>query len=187
MENNQEIYNNQINEVEKIAIDNYHRDVTDLYSSRRVFLCLSDWLNAIGNSIAIVATVLAFSAGFFNNTYLSFASGCSGAISVGLLRYSDYSKDMFKQKSQRIVALVNTNTKDDDSNDGHIPINQINSQISMTGASGFNNVIRPSIKQTQRTLQKSDDVEQKINSLQHVAVNNEIALVATPLYETGKN
>lgn len=107
--------------IRQMIYQSYERDVKNSISSRRIFLNVNESTDAISHAISCVATILAFSAGFFDSPLLSYGSGVSGAISLALLRYSVYAKSVAKEKTQSLNRILTGNSDEADSNEMFIP------------------------------------------------------------------
>lgn len=108
--------------IRQMIYQSYETDIRNSITSRRIFLCIKESSDALAHAISCVATIFAFSAGFFNYPLLSFASGVSGAISLALLRYSVYAKDIAKEKTLTLNNVMNGN--DGNSSNDMIPIQE---------------------------------------------------------------
>src|SRR5271154_2987514 len=68
----------------------YYNDIQNNIQDRKFWKKTGDIMDAIAKAIAGIGTVLAFAAGFFQYTLLSFLSGCFGTTALVLLHLSAY-------------------------------------------------------------------------------------------------
>lgn len=103
--------------IRQMIYQSHEKDIRNNIMSRRIFLNIKESTDALAHVISCFGTILAFSAGFFNYPFLSFASGVSGAISLALLRYSVYAKDVAKEKTLMLNRILTGNSDENSSND----------------------------------------------------------------------
>ena len=68
---------------------------------------------SISQIITLGATVVAFSAGYYDNKTMSFIAGCLGSVSLSLLKASAYANKESKEKNEQLnTLLTNYNFKE---------------------------------------------------------------------------
>ena len=55
---------------------------------------------------SLISTVLSFSAGAFNITTLAFVAGCSGSVSLALMRATSYALRESKEREEQLNILL---------------------------------------------------------------------------------
>jgi len=84
----------------------YFNDVEKNIHSREKWKSISDISQTISKVLAGMATVLAFAAGFFNITMLSFIAGCLGTLSLVTQQFSQYALNESKDRTLRINRIL---------------------------------------------------------------------------------
>tara|TARA_B110000211_G_scaffold234912_1_gene307332 strand:- start:2309 stop:2899 length:591 start_codon:yes stop_codon:yes gene_type:complete len=82
------------------------RDIRDTIKWRFIFRKSGDICELLALCSSLISTVLAFSSGVFNNTTLSFVAGCTGSISLALMRASSYSMKESKERNEQLNMLL---------------------------------------------------------------------------------
>jgi hypothetical protein len=100
MDNDQTLKDKILHELETY----YYDDIVHNMNSRRNYKLTSDVMEVMGHVALIFSIIISFSAGYFKYEWLSFLSGCTGVVSVGLFRFSTYT---LKESKERTL-IVNT-------------------------------------------------------------------------------
>lgn len=100
MEADQSLKDKILNKLEEY----YYEDITHNMNSRKNYKLTSDIMEVLGHIALILSIILSFSSGYFKYEWLSYISGCTGVISVGLFRFSSYT---LKESKERTL-IVNT-------------------------------------------------------------------------------
>lgn len=103
-----EIENKQfINKVKKELIETtYYRDLKYNIRSKSRWKFVGDFTETLAHILIGIATILAFSAGFFKNEYLSFASGCVSTASLVFIQFSSYSVRESKERTAQVNTIL---------------------------------------------------------------------------------
>lgn len=96
--------------VEKIQTElvdtSYYNDIKYNIHSKSRWKLTADITGACSHICVCISIVLAFAAGFFNYTVLSFISGCFGTTSLALLRFSAYALIESKERTEQVNLLL---------------------------------------------------------------------------------
>lgn len=84
----------------------YYNDTEKNIRAREKWKSISDISQTISKILAGLSTVLAFAAGFFNITILSFIAGCLGTLSLVTQQFSQYSLNESKDRTLRINRIL---------------------------------------------------------------------------------
>lgn len=84
----------------------YYNDTEKNIRAREKWKSISDISQTISKILAGISTVLAFAAGFFNITILSFIAGCLGTLSLVTQQFSQYSLNESKDRTLRINRIL---------------------------------------------------------------------------------
>lgn len=82
------------------------RDIRDTIKWRFICRKSGNICELLALCTSLISTVLAFSAGVFNNTTLSFVAGCTGSVSLALMRASSYSMKESKERNEQLNMLL---------------------------------------------------------------------------------
>jgi hypothetical protein len=82
------------------------RDVNDLIYWKFRFRKLGDFCESISQLTTLSATVVAFYAGYDDNSFLSFIAGSLGSVSLALLKASSYSHDEARERTKQLNILL---------------------------------------------------------------------------------
>lgn len=85
---------------------NYYNDVKYNIDGKSKWKIIADVTEALANVLIAVSTVLAFAAGVFDYTLLSFLAGCAGTLAFSLLRFSSYSMMESKERTYQVNLLL---------------------------------------------------------------------------------
>lgn len=89
-----------------IVVPEYKDEIKDIIIWRRKWRKIANWAEASAQILLGMGTILAYSAGFFNTKYLSFASGCCSTLCVILLRYSKYANGESNERNKILNDLL---------------------------------------------------------------------------------
>lgn len=88
-----------------IVVPNYIAEVDDIIKSRHKWRKAASIIEALGQLLLGAASVLAFSAGFFNNTYLTFSAACCSTLCLALGRLSTYAENECVERNTILKRL----------------------------------------------------------------------------------
>ncbi len=101
------ITNALIDKINKELIEpTYYDDIKNNLYGRSKWKTISDITETISKILAGITTVLAFAAGFFDMSFLSFMAGCLGTISLVLLQFSSYCSNESKERTIRANQIL---------------------------------------------------------------------------------
>lgn len=86
---------------EKLA-KSIEKDIDEIIYWKYRFIKIGNCFESISQILTLGSTVVAFSAGYTNEKYLSFVAGCLGSISLALLKASVFA---FKESKERNLQL----------------------------------------------------------------------------------
>lgn len=96
-----------INKIKQDLVEkNYYRDIQYNINSKFRWKWAGDFTEALAHLCTALSVILAFSAGFFNYSLLSFIAGCFGTCSFVLLRLSSYSMKESRERTEQVNALL---------------------------------------------------------------------------------
>jgi hypothetical protein len=81
-------------------------DIADTIRWRFIWRKAGDIMEGLSLVTSLISTVLSFSAGAFNTTNLAFAAGCSGSISLALMRATSYALKESKEREEQLNILL---------------------------------------------------------------------------------
>ena len=81
-------------------------DIADTIRWRFIWRKGGDITEGLALITSLISTVLSFSAGAFNTTYLAFAAGCLGSVSLALLRATSYALKESKEREEQLNMLL---------------------------------------------------------------------------------
>lgn len=84
----------------------YKRDVKNSLGWRYRWRQIGNCVECIAQFFILISTLLAFAAGYEDDRLLSFLSGGSMVISLGLVRYSNYSFKESKERTQELNKIL---------------------------------------------------------------------------------
>ncbi|BCS82879.1 hypothetical protein QLL95_gp1244 [Cotonvirus japonicus] len=98
---------NTSDRIKKELIDtSYYGDVKYNLRSKSRWKFIGDLTESLSQICVGIATVLAFSAGFYELNLLSFLSGSFGTSSLVLLQFSSYAMKESKERTQQVNILL---------------------------------------------------------------------------------
>jgi len=89
-----------------IIAPGYAMEVRDLATWRRRWRKISNWVEGLAHVMLGAASILAFSAGFFDDKFLSYASACSSTICLAMLRFSAYASNESVERNAALTRLL---------------------------------------------------------------------------------
>ena len=90
---------------EKINVT-YEKDVDDNISARYTCRKTGHILEVVSQILSLGSTILAFSAGFYDNKMLSFIAGCLGSLSLATLKTSAFALNESKERTASLNKLL---------------------------------------------------------------------------------
>jgi|TARA_B110000977_G_scaffold39700_1_gene53318 hypothetical protein len=81
-------------------------DIADTIRWRFIWRKTGDIMEGLSLVTSLISTVLSFSAGAFNVSNLAFAAGCSGSISLALMRATSYALKESKEREEQLNILL---------------------------------------------------------------------------------
>ena len=84
----------------------YEKDINENLESRSRCRKLGNSLQTFSQFISVGATIMAFSAGFYDNKILSFISGCLGSLSLAFLKTSDYALNESRERTESLNIIL---------------------------------------------------------------------------------
>jgi len=81
-------------------------EITTLVSSKKKWKKISDITEALGHVFLAITTILAFTSGIYDYKIISFFTGCTGTISLSLLRFSVYASKECKERNTLLSSLL---------------------------------------------------------------------------------
>ena len=84
----------------------YEKDINDNLESRSRCRKLGNSLQTLSQFISVGATIMAFSAGFYDDKILSFISGCLGSLSLAFLKTSDYALNESRERTESLNIIL---------------------------------------------------------------------------------
>ena len=100
------LYSETRNNIKKTLNQTIEFDITDTIRWRFIWRKGGDITEAMALITSLISTVLSFSAGVFDYTYLAFAAGCLGSISLALLRATSYAMKESKEREEQLNILL---------------------------------------------------------------------------------
>lgn len=82
------------------------RDINDTIRWRFVFRKCGNYFEFLSLVTSLISTVLAFSAGSFDNTYLAFTAGCLGSISLAFMKATSYAMKESKERNEQLNMIL---------------------------------------------------------------------------------
>lgn len=76
-----------------VVAPSFVAEVRDVTAWRHHWRKIANWVEGVAHLLQGVASVLAFSAGFFNDLYLTYASACVGTVCLAMLRFAIYANN----------------------------------------------------------------------------------------------
>lgn len=89
-----------------IVVPNYLAEIEDVINARHKWRKISSIIEAFGQVLLGVASVLAFSAGFFNNPYLTFAAACCSTLCLALGKLATYAESECVERNTILSRLL---------------------------------------------------------------------------------
>lgn len=86
----------------------FTEEVRDVISWRHRWRKISNWSEGLSHVVLGAASILAFSAGFFENNYLSYASASCSTICLSMLRFSVYANNEQIERNATLSRLLST-------------------------------------------------------------------------------
>ena len=90
-----------------VIAPDYTGEVRDVITWRHRWRKISNWVEGVAHVLLGVASVLAFSAGFFDNKYLTYASACISTLCLAMLRFSAYANNESVERNAILTRLLN--------------------------------------------------------------------------------
>lgn len=84
----------------------YEKDINENLESRSRCRKLGNSLQTLSQFISVGATIMAFSAGFYDDKILSFISGCLGSLSLAFLKTSDYALNESRERTESLNIIL---------------------------------------------------------------------------------
>ena len=84
----------------------YEKDVDDSIAARYTCRKTGHILEVISQILSLGSTILAFSAGFYDNKMLSFIAGCLGSLSFATLKTSTFALNESKERTTSLNKLL---------------------------------------------------------------------------------
>ena len=84
----------------------YEKDINENLESRSRCRKLGNSLQTLSQFISVGATIMAFSAGFYDDKILSFVSGCLGSLSLAFLKTSDYALNESRERTESLNIIL---------------------------------------------------------------------------------
>jgi len=84
----------------------YEKDVDDSIAARYTCRKTGHILEVISQILSLGSTILAFSAGFYDNKMLSFIAGCLGSLSLATLKTSTFALNESKERTTSLNKLL---------------------------------------------------------------------------------
>tara|TARA_A100001015_G_C15005384_1_gene720406 strand:+ start:516 stop:914 length:399 start_codon:yes stop_codon:yes gene_type:complete len=105
--NNNNLMNNDMKHMimERIR-QSYEKDINENLESRSRCRKLGNSLQTLSQFISVGATIMAFSAGFYDDKMLSFISGCLGSLSLAFLKTSDYALNESRERTESLNIIL---------------------------------------------------------------------------------
>ena len=90
-----------------IIVPDFEEEVKDVAQWRHYWRKISNCFEGIAHILLGVASILSFSAGFFNNIYLTYAAACGNTICLAMLRFSAYANNESIERNMILTRLLN--------------------------------------------------------------------------------
>ena len=90
-----------------IIVPDFEEEVRDVALWRHHWRKISNCVEGIAHIMLGISSILSFSAGFFNNMYLTYAAACSSTICLALLRFSAYANNESNERNVILTKLLN--------------------------------------------------------------------------------
>lgn len=87
--------------------ETYYADIKYNITSKSRWKFIGDITEAFSYVMTGIATILAFSAGFSNNMWLSFVAGCFSTGSLVFLNFSSYATRESKERTRQVNKILN--------------------------------------------------------------------------------
>jgi len=100
------LYSETRNKIKKTLNKTIEFDIADTIRWRFIWRKGGNITEALALLTSLISTVLSFSAGVFDYTYLAFAAGCLGSISLALLRATSYAMKESKEREEQLNILL---------------------------------------------------------------------------------
>ena len=84
----------------------YEKDINENLESRSRCRKLGNVLQTFSQFISVGATIMAFSAGFYDDKMSSFVSGCLGSLSLAFLKTSDYALNESRERTESLNIIL---------------------------------------------------------------------------------
>tara|TARA_X000000950_G_C13378090_1_gene443220 strand:+ start:27 stop:470 length:444 start_codon:yes stop_codon:yes gene_type:complete len=91
--------------IEKIR-ETYENDINNGLTERTRCKNIAHLLETTSQFISVGATILAFSAGFYDNKILSFISGCLGSMSLAFLKTATFALNESKERTNTLNQIL---------------------------------------------------------------------------------
>ncbi len=105
-ENNSVVSTDIINRIRAQIGETYYTDIKYNIRSKSRWKMMGDMTEALSYIMTGIATILAFSAGFSNNAWLSFAAGCFSTASLVFLNFSSYATKESKERTRQVNKIL---------------------------------------------------------------------------------
>lgn len=84
------------------------RDINEMIHWKYNYIRIGNCFESISQILTLGSTVVAFTAGYMDEKYLSFIAGCLGSISLAILKASVYSYKESKERNQQLNKILET-------------------------------------------------------------------------------
>ena len=102
-------YQELIDRIKKDLIETtYYDDIKYNIKGKTQWKTIGDVCEAVAHGFMSLSTVLAFSAGVFDNKILSFIAGSVGVLSFALLRFSSYATKESKERTDQVNLILDS-------------------------------------------------------------------------------
>ena len=91
-----------------IIAPDFNAEIRDVVAWRHIWRKLANWVEGIAHIMLGVASILAFSAGFFNTPMLSYAAACASTVCLAMLRFSAYANNESIERNDILNNLLRT-------------------------------------------------------------------------------
>jgi hypothetical protein len=91
-----------------VIAPDFESEIRDVVTWRRRWCKIANWVEGGAHMLLGAASILAFSAGFFNDRGLTYASACSSTVCLAMLRFSAYANSESIERSNILNRLLST-------------------------------------------------------------------------------
>lgn len=83
------------------------RDINDTIRWRFWWRKSGNYFEFLSLVTSLISTVMAFSAGSFDNAYLAFVAGCLGSVSLAFMKATSYAMKESKERNEQLNIILN--------------------------------------------------------------------------------